>query len=221
MHTSATRGARTKRRPARTSSARSAEPRRTRWIWLHGAPELSALERRILTFVAWLAIAGVGLGLAWMALGPHRIGDYMAETDFYGGYAEGARLIQQGRLLPARYGVIGPGYEVALGDRRASSCATCSSPRELLSLVAALATLLLWFAAALGARDVRVACAAVVLVATNAHFFRYGYAATTDALAIALQAAALFLLLARRGSRAGGRRRGRGALAFLTRYNAV
>ena len=53
-----------------------------------------------------------------------------------------------------------------------------------------------------------------VLLATNAQVFRYGYAATTDALALALQAGALALLLtgtvtARRAALAGAGRRPR------------
>jgi tetratricopeptide (TPR) repeat protein len=63
-------------------------------------------------------------------------------------------------------------------------------------------------------------CAALFL-ATNAYFFRYGYAATTDAPALALQTVALYLLLARDGGRAALLAGVAAALAFLTRYNAV
>ena len=48
----------------------------------------------------------------------------------------------------------------------------------------------------------RVALVAALFLATNAHFFHYGYAATTDALALVLQAGALFMLLAASGRRA-------------------
>jgi len=61
-----------------------------------------------------LLIALVAIVLLGAALGPHRIGDYFAETDFYGDYARGAGLIQHGRLIPARYGVVGPVYELTL-----------------------------------------------------------------------------------------------------------
>jgi 4-amino-4-deoxy-L-arabinose transferase-like glycosyltransferase len=59
-----------------------------------------------------------------------------------------------------------------------------------------------------------------LFIATNAHFFHYGYAATTDALALVLQAGAFYLLLA--GTAAGARcwRGLLSACAFLTRYNA-
>src|SRR5438128_4413883 len=61
------------------------------------------------------AIAGVLL-TAWLAIvwGPHRIGDYWAESDFYGGYVEGARAILRGQLDPSRYSVVGPVYEIVL-----------------------------------------------------------------------------------------------------------
>ena len=36
----------------------------------------------------------------------HPVGDYYAESDFYGGYAAGARLIQSGHLDPSRYPVV-------------------------------------------------------------------------------------------------------------------
>ena len=62
---------------------------------------------------AWTITAATMLGLFTLAAivviaRIHTIGDYFTETDFYGAYAEGARLIQHGRLDPARYGVIGP-----------------------------------------------------------------------------------------------------------------
>src|SRR5215475_10454788 len=64
--------------------------------------------------LAWILLALFGIALLVIALGPHKVGDNFAETDFYGGYADGARALQRGRLDPARYGVVGPGYEVAL-----------------------------------------------------------------------------------------------------------
>ena len=54
----------------------------------------------------------------------------------------------------------------------------------------------------------------------EATFLRYGYSVTTDAFALALQAAALFVLLARPGPRAAAGAGVLAALAFLTRYNA-
>ena len=65
-----------------------------------------------------------------------------------------------------------------------------------------------------------LALGAALFMATNATFFRYGYSVTTDALALALQSAALFVLLARPGLRAAAGAGVLAALAFLTRYNA-
>ena len=45
----------------------------------------------------------------------HPVGDYFVETDFYGGYAPGVRALWATGLDPARYGVIGPVYELVLG----------------------------------------------------------------------------------------------------------
>jgi hypothetical protein len=77
-------------------------------------PGLAPGLDRLLWRLTLLAIALLGVALLAMVLGPHRVGDYMTETDFYGQYAQGARLIQHGHLEPARYGVVGPGYELAL-----------------------------------------------------------------------------------------------------------
>ena len=52
--------------------------------------------------------------LLGVALFLHPVGDYYAESDFYGGYAAGARQVQHGILDPHRYVVVGPVYEVAL-----------------------------------------------------------------------------------------------------------
>src|SRR5438876_349593 len=80
---------------------------------LHGRAEVSPGEARLETLAARVAIALIAAALLYIALVPHRVGDYFAETDFYGDYAKGARLIQSGRLVPSRYGVVGPAYEVA------------------------------------------------------------------------------------------------------------
>ena len=158
--------------------------------------------------------------LVFMITGPHRIGDYMAETDFYGAYAEGAKLVQHGHLVPARYGVIGPGYEILLG-LFGFLVPNLFVAAELLSLTATLATLGFWFAILRRRTDVRIALAAVVLYAVNPFVFRYGYSATTDAVSVAIQSACLWLLLAREGPRAAFAAGLLAAAAFLTRYNAV
>src|SRR5258708_23122695 len=59
-------------------------------------------------------IAAAGAALLAIALGAHPVGDYHAESDFYGGYADGARGIEHGVIDPARYPVVGPGYEFLL-----------------------------------------------------------------------------------------------------------
>ena len=155
-----------------------------------------------------------------MALGPHRIGDYFTETDFYGGYAEGARALQHGRLDPSRYGVVGPGYEVAL--------ALVGLPvrdlllaAELLSVFSVVAGLLLWVRLIARRADPRLAFAASLFLATNGTLFRYGYSATTDAFAWALQALALEVLLTRAKPGAAWLAGAVAAGAFLTRYSAI
>src|SRR6185295_8187591 len=67
---------------------------------------------------------------------------------------------------------------------------------------------------------------AVVFLATNAQFFRYGWSVTTDAPALAFQAGALWALLGTPGEASPSARRmfAAGVLAagaFLTRYNGI
>ena len=185
-----------------------------------GAPTPGPVMDRWLTRGVFVLAAALAAGLLYMILGPHRIGDYMAETDFYGAYAEGARLIQQGRLVPSRYGVIGPGYEVILG-LAGFVIPDLFLAAGFLSLAATLATLLLWFAIIRRLLDARVALAAAALFAVNTFVFRYGFSATTDAVSVALQAGALYLLLVRGSARAGIGAGLLAAAAFLTRYNAI
>src|SRR5206468_1912460 len=70
---------------------------------------------------------------------------YYTETDFYGGYAPGARLIQLGRIDPARYGVVGPVYDMFLA---LVDCLTRNPfvAASAISIVSAVSALLLWFA---------------------------------------------------------------------------
>src|SRR5215470_16607985 len=79
-----------------------------------GGATTSAAAAQWLTRLAWLAIALFAGTLLWVVLGPHKIGDYSTETDFYGAYAAGARALQHGHLDPSRYGVVGPLYETVL-----------------------------------------------------------------------------------------------------------
>src|SRR5204862_6064380 len=153
-------------------------------------------------------------------LGPHRIGDYWAESDFYGGYLEGARGILRGVLDPARYAVVGPVYEIVLAGAGLLA-RDWFLAAELVSVAAAMATLLLWFHLLARRGSVTLGLVAALFLAANPYFLRYGCSATTDALAMALQAGALCLCLTSRsprGALAAGLLAG---LAFLTRYNGA
>src|SRR5512144_3215042 len=81
---------------------------------LHGSAEITPAATRLHTWLAALLAALFAAALLAMVAGPHKIGDYMTETDFYGDYARGAQMVQHGKVVPARYGVVGPGYEVTL-----------------------------------------------------------------------------------------------------------
>src|SRR5262249_5241519 len=111
---------------------------------LNGPAEIGPPEAKWLRGLAVALAATLGAALLAMVLGPHRIGDYFTETDFYGGYAEGARLIQHGRLDPSRYSVVGPGYEVALA-LAGFVARDLFVAAEWLSLIATVATVLLLF----------------------------------------------------------------------------
>lgn len=211
------RRARDKRRQPRTPSAQAPK---APWLALHGAPAISGREAAIERTAATALIALFGLALLAIALGPHRIGDYLAETDFYGDYAKGARLIEHGRLLPARYGVVGPVYEIALG-LLGFVVRDLFLAAKLLSIAAAVGTVALWRRILERRGDTRVALAMVLFLAVNPFLFRYGHSASTDALAIGLQAGCLALLLTAEGARAIALSGVLAGVAFLTRYNAV
>ncbi|MEK7824166.1 MAG: glycosyltransferase family 39 protein [Candidatus Eisenbacteria bacterium] len=181
---------------------------------------LDAGAARMLTRLALAVALLLGIALLAMALGPHRVGDYFTETDFYGGYADGARALQRGHLDPARYGVVGPGYEVALA-LVGLLVRDLLLAAELLSVLAVVAGALLWFRLLARRADARLAFVALLFLATNGTLFRYGYSVTTDALAFALQALALLLLLAHARPRAALLAGSVAALAFLTRYSAA
>ena len=164
-------------------------------------------------------LAATALALLGTALRLHRVGDYFTESDFYGGYAEGARAIQQGHLDLTRYSVVGPVYEFVLA-LVGSLAGDLFLAGRLISVAAACGTLWLW--ARLVARRLSpvTGLALIALLAANPVFFRYGYSATTDMLATCLQAGALFALLAGTDERTPAWAGLLAALAFLTRYNA-
>jgi hypothetical protein len=160
------------------------------------------------------------LALLYTGLRLHGVGDYFTESDFYGGYAEGARLIQRGHLDPRRYGVVGPLYELVLA-LVGSTVGDLFLAGRLISIAAAGGTLLLWWRLIERRLGPAAAAWSLAFLAANPVFFRYGYSATTDMLATLFQAAALLALL---GGTARAAALGAGllaALAFLTRYNAV
>jgi hypothetical protein len=155
-----------------------------------------------------------------VAVALHPVGDYSTETDFYGDYAQGAALIQQGQVDFSRFGVVGPVHQVLLalvgfaaGDLLLAA--------ELISVFAACGTLILWLVLAARRAGTPLAVWTIALLAVNATFFLYGYSATTDALATCMQAAALLAMLGMRGPRAPLVAGVLSAIAALTRYNAI
>ena len=205
-------------RASARAASRASHPRP--WLRRDADPALDPAAARRLVGAAMVVAALLGVALLVMALGPHRVGDYFTETDFYGGYAEGVRALQRGHLDPSRYGVVGPGYEIALA-LVGFVVRDLLLAAELLSVAAVVAGVVLWIRLLAARGDARLAFVAALFLVTNATLFRYGYSATTDALAFALQALALYLLLARERPRAALLAGVVAALAFLTRYSAV
>ena len=188
------------------------------WLRLHAASAFTESPR--MRIAGWIAIAAFGLVLLWLALSFHRVGDYLTESDFYGGYAPGAELIRHGRLDAARYQVVGPLYELLLAFA-GLVVRDLFTAGKLLSVAAACLALASWWLLLTRRAGAAVGFWAVVLLAVNPQFTRYGFSATTDMLALALQAACLLALL---GSRARFAPLVSGALAglaALTRYNAA
>ena len=200
-------------RPLATVPARGSDDGR--------APGVAEPERgpAWLTILTGSVLTATALALLGTALRLHRVGDYFTESDFYGGYVEGARAIQHGHVDPARYSVIGPVYEFVLA-LVGSLAGDFFLAGRLISVAAACGTLWLW-GRLVGRRVSPVTgLGLVALLAANPVFFRYGYSATTDMLGTALQAGALFALLAGTDERTPAWAGLLTALAFLTRYNA-
>src|SRR5262249_16918677 len=121
----------------------------------------------------------------------------------------------------AVYGFVGPLYPIVLA---------CTTPLAggafraalVISLAAAVATMLLWGSLLRERAGAFAGLAAVLLFATNAVFFRQAYWVTTDALAVALQSLAVWLVSRARGRTPVAIAAGAAAgLAFLTRYTSV
>jgi hypothetical protein len=207
------------KRPGRRPAPRGADARPAAPAWRLDAP--APARAAWAPAAAYAVIALFAIALAVMVAGPHRVGDVFAETDFYGGYGPGARTLQQGHLDASRYGVVGPVFEMTLA-LLGFLVRDLFLTAELISLAATTATLWLWWRIVRERAGDLAGLLATLLLAANGQLFRYGYAATTDALAMALQALALALLLtgrpdARRHLAAGLV----AGLSFLTRYNAV
>lgn len=176
--------------------------------------------------LAMLAIAAFVGAVVAIDVGPHRVGGLDAETDFYGGYAPAAAALAHGHLLtpqgtlPSVFGFVGPLYPVALALIGSWSAAYFRAA-EALSAISALLVILLW--GDLLRRWFGRAAAAwgVLLLASNAVLFRQAYWVTTDAMAIALQSLAVWLLLARPVRGAVIAAGVAAALAFLTRYTSA
>jgi len=181
---------------------------------------MTARETRILGFAIAAVVTLFAAALAFVIAGPHRIGDFHAESDFFGFYADGVKRIRSGMFEPSRYTVVGPVYEFLLTG------VSWLTPNlfigaELISALSAVAVLLLWMRLLATRGDLRLALWGGIFLATNPHLFRYAYSATNDVLAVALQAAALCALLTTRGPRGVAGAGVLVALACLTRYSAI
>ncbi|MCE9627686.1 MAG: glycosyltransferase family 39 protein, partial [Candidatus Eisenbacteria bacterium] len=177
-----------------------------------------------LTWAGWAIVAGYALAALFMALGPHTVGDVFTETDFYGSYGPGARALLQGHLDPSHYGVVGPMFEFMLAAL-GLVIHDLFTAAELLAVISMTATLAFWHSLLTRRANAGVAFVALLFMAGNAQFFRFGWSATTDAPALALQSAALWTLFGARDGAASLRRVGVAGLiaglAFLTRYNSI
>ena len=169
--------------------------------------------------IAKMAIGAFAALLLALTFTAHPIGDYFTESDFYE-YAAGGSGIRQGLVDPSRYVIIGPLYEFVLA-------ALGLLPFELfrvaslLSIASACAVLALWFQLLRRRGGDGIALATVCFLAAKPVFFRYAYTASTDMLAMALQAASLFAMLAMGGKRAPLWAGLFAGLAILTRYTSI
>ena len=178
----------------------------------------------MLGWAAGVAIAAYAVVALAMVFGPHQVGDVFTETDFYGSYGPGARMLQHGQIVASRYGVVGPLFEmlVALVGFVVRDLFLAA---DLIAALAMTSALVFWHSLFVRRAGPAVGLLAVVFMATNAQFFRYGWSVTTDAPALAFQAAALWALFGTRAGVTAPRRVFAGGalagLAFLTRYSSV
>jgi hypothetical protein len=217
----------TRSQPRRPPPPRAPQPAA---FALNGTAVCAASEARGWTIAALALVAALFIASVLAIAGPHRVGDYFTESDFYGAYARGARLIQHGQLVPSRYTVVGPGYEIALAVA-GFAIRDLFRAAQLLSALSVAGIAWAWFVLLRRRVDARLGAAMLLFLCSNDGLFRYASSATTDAFGIALQAAALFALLGAPRAEPGvpaapGARRFAvagllAAFAFLTRYNAV
>jgi len=183
------------------------------------SPGAQAPSRAVLV-LGVAAVAATFALLLWVALARHPVGDYYTESDFYGGYAAGARAIQHGVIDPARYPVVGPGFEFALALFGAGG-ADLFLVGKLISVCAATATLGCWLVLIRRRIGAAEALWTVLFVAANPVFFRYGYSATTDMLGTGLVAGSIAVLLGTERRYSAALAGALAGLATLTRYNAI
>jgi hypothetical protein len=151
-------------------------------------PGRTASARALRPAIVLLFACTVTPVLLWL----HPVGDYFVETDFYGGYAPGVRALFAHGLDPARYGVVGPVYELVLGLLSLTRL-DLFRLAQFLSLGSTVLALLL-FSGWMERRFGRGAgWISALLVATNPTVFRYAYTASTDAPFACLLAAAFVL----------------------------
>src|SRR5262245_55684529 len=148
----------------------------------------------------WGLIAAATLALVFVAGWLHPVGDYYGETDFYGGYVEGAKLFQAGRPDPSRYGVIGPVYDALLAlvgwvtrDLFAAG--------KWIAVASAFAAWALWRGLVAARLGNGTALWATAFFVSNPIFFQSGYSVSSHATAVALQIASLAALLRASGTR--------------------
>ena len=183
------------------------------------------LDGRAWGWAGLLVIAAYAVAALVMVFGPHRIGDILTETDFYGSYGPGARALLKGHLDPTRYGVQGPMFEFALAAV-GLVVRDLFVAAQLVSLAGMVTMLVSWRALFTRWLGHAGGALAVALLAVNLWAWRFAWSATTDALALGLQALALWLLVGGPEGRTPDLRRTGLAgllagLAFLTRYNFV
>lgn len=184
------------------------------------APPADAPAPAVPSPLAFGLVAVLATVLAVLAFGPHAIADYYAETDFLGGYAGGALGLLAGRVDVARYAVTGPVYEFTLAAFAALTRDVVVAGK-LVAIAAACATVLLWFRLLERRAGTAVALWTTLFLAANPTFVRYGSSLTTDTLACATQAAALYAMFGRHGPRSLPWAGALAALAALTRFNAI